>query len=96
MNVEVIALQRQCYNGAWKLTNEKFFVSEEELPDMEAVRPPLVRRATEAEQTPKAQDVSYESRTMQAKQSQDSGQQTKVSNSPPMKGKYDRRDMRAR
>lgn len=88
--IQVIALQRQRYEGKWIPEGEQFAIKDEELSDMEGIRPPLVRVA------PAQARQSYETRTMEAPEA------TKVAEVKPQvnhgkdKGKYDRRDLRAR
>lgn len=87
--IPVEALTRQRYNGVWYTIGECFEVeSESELADMEASRPPLVKRARR----------TYETRTMSIASAGVSEEQAKPAAvaQPARNGKYDRRDLRAR
>lgn len=91
MQIEMIALQRQRYNGVWIKEGASFNVdTEAEADEMEGIRPPLARRNT-------AKKGSYEDRSMQqAGKQAEAAPQVAVTAPQPQKGKYDRRDMRAR
>lgn len=88
MSIEMIALQRQRYNGVWIKEGETFSVdTQDEVDEMEGIRPPLARRNN-------ARKEDYESRTMQAREQAQAAPQVAVSTQ--QKGKYERRDLRAR
>lgn len=88
--IQVIALQRQCYGGKWILAGQQFEIKDEELSDMEGIRPPLVCRA------PMQARQSYETRTMEAPEVAKVTEVKPQVNHGKDKGKYDRRDLRAR
>lgn len=92
--IYVEALSRQRYKGIWYVPGESFEVdSEAEADDMQAIRPPLVKRVAKP----------YENRAMGVQAAQaESGeaapraQVASASKAPAAAGKYDRRDVRAR
>lgn len=88
--IQVIALQRQRYEGVWIPEGKQFQIKDEELSEMEGIRPPLVRVA------PTQPGQSYETRTMEAPEVAKVTEVKPQANHGKDKGKYDRRDLRAR